>query len=116
MFKNYLTYNFALSFDRACRQSQTISDEVKTRLIESSEKFINHFSKSLYEEERKNESKYLFVALLCLRDCRQILRDASVEPKEILTVYEIVHQRVEQLCSETWDSLNREMGQPRKFG
>ncbi len=97
MFKNYLSYQFAQGFDRACRASE-VSAAVKEKLVRSSEKMLDHFAKSLTAKDSTEEAKFFFVSLLCLRDCRDILSESGLVVPEIQSKYDVLHRRLEQLC------------------
>lgn len=113
MFKNYLTYNQALSFHRSCSELHA-SPQVRGRLIRSSETMIQHFAKSIYTKDSKEESKCLFVALQNLRDCKETFDQNHVWTDALKTQYEWLHERLEALCGKAADQA--ESGQLRMFG
>ena len=126
MFKNFLTYNLALSFHRSCctidlpihkRQSgQTVVSPVtllKERLLRSSETMINQFARAVHAPDAKEESKFLAVTLFCLRDCKETLDEAGVSEHEIVDQFRVLHGRMEQICERACES---EGGQFRLFG
>jgi len=112
MFKNYLSYNLALSFDRECRTVK-LDFAAQNSLLKSSADMVRHFAESIHTEDAKKRSKSLFVALICLRDCKEVLDQNQVEGFEIRGRYEVLHARLEQLCLEASSSEN---GQLRMFG
>src|ERR1035437_4081423 len=99
MFKNYLTYQFAQAFDRACRSAE-VSPALKTSLVDSSSKMIDHFARSINATDPTEEAKLLVVALFCLRDSRAILDQAGIQVFEIDARYVVLHRRLENLCQE----------------
>ena len=99
MFKHYLTYQFAQSFDRACRHA-AVSDPVREKLIHSSTQMLDHFKRGLESEDRKKMASLLFVALLCLRDCMETLEAFGMRVREIEVPFQVLEKRLEQLLSE----------------
>ena len=117
MFRNYLTYNIGLSFQRSC---QTLAQRTDLSgligLTQSAGTFINHFARSIYTRDKKEESRLLFVALLALRDCKDILIQAKATPEDhaaIWAQYELLHARMEQICLKASEG---EDGQYRMLG
>jgi hypothetical protein len=116
MFKNYLTYQIALSFERACSvATQGWNERSRESLMTSVKSMVHHFARSIHTQDRKEESKHLFVTLICLRDCRETLdavgwlaKDAALESQ-----YQVLHQRLEQLCEK---ACKAEGGQFRMLG
>ncbi len=115
MFKNYLTYSLALSFHRSCLALGEVPSEVKNRLMRSSETMIEHFSKSIHAPsgDVKTHATHLYVALICLRDCREIIESAKISEVGFLSQYEVIHGRLEQLCL---DAADKSGGQIRMLG
>ena len=113
MFKNYLTYNLALSFHRSCLVLEITSAKIKERLMRSSETMIHQFAAFVHTRDPKDESKYLFVSLQCLRDCKESLDEAGVRANPILLQYEVLHARTEQLLLK---ASEKEQGQLRMLG
>ncbi|OFZ21618.1 MAG: hypothetical protein A2X94_00330 [Bdellovibrionales bacterium GWB1_55_8] len=113
MFKNYLTYQLALSFHRSCLIMDIPENAIKNRLMRSSEEMIRHFSQAVRASDAKDESKNLFVSLICLRDCREILEEAHLQPRQVLSQYETLHGRMEQLVLR---ASEQESGQLRMLG
>lgn len=114
MFKHYLSYNLALSFHRSCLAVGVAQPTIKHRLMRSSEAMINHFAKSLYTRDGKEESKNFFVSLTCLRDCKDTLDEAKITwGKELDSQYSVLSARLEQLCL---NASAAEKGQLRMFG
>lgn len=112
MFKNYLSYNLALSFDRECR-SVNLDSTARESLLHSSSDMVRHFASSIHTENKKDRSKSLFLALICLRDCKELLDRQGVESIEIRGRYDVLHARLEQLCL---DASENENGQLRMLG
>ncbi len=112
MFKNYLSYQLALSFDRECR-SLPLEPGPMHRLLKSSADMVRHFAQALHTSDGQDRSKNLFVALICLRDCRETLDEQKIDAFEILGRYQVLHGRLEQLCL---DAAGAEDGQLRMFG
>ena len=112
MFKNYLSYNLALSFDRECR-SVELDFATRDSLIHSSSDMVRHFAASIHTENKKERSKSLFLALICLRDCKEVLDKNGIQSMEIRGRYDVLHARLEQLCLDASDSEN---GQLRMLG
>jgi hypothetical protein len=116
MFKYYLTYQFAVGFHRSCG-SLALEHAVKERLLRSAETMMLQFSTAIRATDPKDELKFLCVALLCARDCKEILDEtlgkSSSIPKDILSQYEVLHQRLEQICLKASEC---EGGQFRMLG
>jgi hypothetical protein len=112
MFKYYLTYQFAVGFHRSCG---TLSAEhaKKERLLRSAETMLHQFSTAIRTKDPKDELKFLCVALLCARDCKETLDELKDVPKDILSQYEVLHQRLEQICLKASESNG---GQLRMLG
>ncbi len=100
MFKNYLTYSFAIGFQRACFSLETgqIEKSVKERLMRSCEQFVHAINSSIHATDPTEYSKFVCTALLNLRDCKETLVAAKVESFEIDGKYYILHGRLEQIC------------------
>ncbi|MBL7714314.1 MAG: hypothetical protein JNL01_02535 [Bdellovibrionales bacterium] len=116
MFKNYLTFNFAISFERECRAID-LPQPLKGQLLRSSAQVVQQFTTSLHARKQADECRALFVALTSLRDCREILEESQKQHgtdwTKIRGHYEILHARVEQLCEAASRSEN---GQLRMLG
>lgn len=102
MFKNYLTYNLALSFERACRLLD-LAPEVQQSLLASAQKSVLYFERSVRATSRSEELKALCVSLFCLRDCREILDRHHIGCFDVMGRYEVLHGRLEQLCDAAAD-------------
>lgn len=116
MFKNYLTYNFALSFHRSCCAMDVTTEapqSVKDRLLRSSETMIHHFSRAIYTRDNKEESKCLFVALVALKDCLEIMNENKLEVRDLRSQYQVLEARLEQLAEKACAVEN---GQMRMLG
>jgi len=113
MFKNYLTYNLALSFHRTCLTLESVPNQTKERLMRSSETMIHHFARAVHSQNSKDEAKYLYVTLTCLRDCKETLEEAKLHPVALFLQYEVLHGRLQQICLKLAD---KEQGQLRMLG
>lgn len=112
MFKNYLTYSFAQNFLLSCRGLE-IDPVKKSRLLKCADTMMLHFTRFLHATDAKDEMRYLFVTLTCLRDCDETLSECPVLPEELRLQYDYVHARLEKMCLEASDS---EGGQLRMLG
>ena len=112
MFRNFVTFSFAQNFQLSCRNLE-LPTLKKERLLRSADCMLEHFSKSVQTSDRKVEMAALFVALTCLRDCKEVLDEASDVPEEVRSQFEFLHPRLEQLCLDRADG---EKGQLRMFG
>ena len=97
MFKHHLTYQLALGFDRNTRVA-LIDPAVRENLIQSSEKMLDHLARSFSTLDPVEESKNIVVALMCLRDCHNILVKAGLEVSNLKSKYEMLERRLETLC------------------
>lgn len=113
MFKNYLTYQFALSFHQLCLIANIREVSKKNLLLRSAEQMIQSFTKSLHTNKPAEEGKHFFSALLNLRECRDELVSANLFLGELETKYHIIHERLEKLCEK---AAMAEGGQYRMFG
>jgi hypothetical protein len=112
MFKNYLSYQFALSFHQACMMLEappSLHQELTTR----SGQVVDRFVMALRTTDAKERLKHLCVALLQLRDCRDFLHQSRIPPKDALGKWEVLHARLERLAL---DAADAEGGQLRLFG
>jgi hypothetical protein len=112
MFKHYLSYQFAISFHRSCGALE-LSTHVKNRLLQSAETMLHQFAQSIHTTDAKDELKFLCVALICLRDCKEILDEAGVRDEDLRASFEVLHGRLEKICL---DASAVEGGQLRMFG
>lgn len=113
MFKNYLTYQFALSFHQLCLVSDIVDTNRKSRLLRSAEQMIQSFTKSLHANTPQDEGLHYFSTLMNLRECAESLEEAGLLFGEIRTKYQILHERLEKLCESASAS---EHGQIRMLG
>src|SRR4051812_2546520 len=97
MFKYYLTYQFAVGFHRSCASLQ-LEHARKERLLRSAETMIHQFSNAIRTKDPKDELKFLCVTLICVRDCKETLDELEQIPHELLSRFEVLHQRLEQIC------------------
>ncbi len=113
MFKNYLTYQFALSFHQLCLVADVVDTGKKSRLLRSAEQMIQSFTKSLHAKTPQDEGLHFFSTLLNLRECRESLEETGIFFGEVQTKFQILHDRLEKLC----ESASRaEHGQIRMLG
>ena len=113
MFKNYLSYSLALSFHRTCC-STDLPPKQKERLLRSSETLIHHFALAVHTKDRKEESRYLAVSLISLRDCLESMDEFALPTQhELRSQYATLHGRLEQLVEKAAD---KEGGQLRMLG
>src|SRR5258708_39895745 len=97
MFKHYLTYTLALSFHRSCCGLQAIPQQ-KERLLRSAETLIHHFALAVHAQDKKEESRFLAVSLISLRDCKESFDEFGLPPQhELRSQFATLHGRMEQL-------------------
>jgi hypothetical protein len=113
MFKNYLTYQFALSFHQLCLIADLAEAPSKNRLLRSAEQMIQSFTRSLHAKKPEDEGRHFFSALLNLRECKEELDSSGLYYGEIRSKYEIIHERLEKLCEK---AAKAEGGQYRMLG
>ncbi len=115
MFKNYLTYEFALAYERSCASAE-LPRGPKDELLRCARQMFHHFNQSQYAKDARERNRLLFVSLTYLRDCKEVLeREGALafNSFEMKGRYEVLHGRLEQLC---WDASKREGGQLRMIG
>ncbi len=113
MFKNYMTYTFAINFQRSC-QLLDLPPPGKASLMDSLEKMISCFSRSVQEDDRKAELRHVGAAVFCLRDCHAILSRSNLLKGDIETLYYVVHKRTLGICSSLADQIQSD--EMRRFG
>src|SRR2546423_1142916 len=113
MFKNYLSYSLALSFHQSCLSNNQIEPKFKERLMRSSETMIHHFAAAVHTQDPVEESKNLFVTLVCLRDCKETLDEAGILVGDLPLQFQVLHARLEEICLKAALS---EDGQLRMLG
>jgi hypothetical protein len=118
MFKNYLTYTLAQSFHRSCAclriPHEIPNATAKERLLRSAENLVHNFARAVHTQDNKEESRFLAVALICLRDCKESLDESKLPAQnEIYNQYTLLHGRMEQLCLQ---AAQCEGGQMRMLG
>lgn len=99
MFRNYLTYQFVLNFDRACSLVE-LPVARKLELLRCSQNLVRYFAASIEAKDERERSKAIVVALLYLRDCKSVLNEASVELRELAGPYEVLKSKLERMCGE----------------
>jgi hypothetical protein len=113
MFKHYLTYTLAQSFHRSCCSLELPAIQ-KERLLRSSEILIDHFAKAIHSQDKKEESRFLAVTLLALRDCKESLDEWKIPLNhELRSQFTTLHGRMEQLVLK---AAEEEGGQLRMLG
>lgn len=113
MFKYYLTYQFAVSFHRSCGLLP-LEHAKKERLLRSAETMIHQFASAIRATDPKDELKFFCVALICVRDCKEILDESPLaHSPELCSQYEVLHQRLERICAQASEC---EGGQLRMLG
>lgn len=112
MFKNYLTHQFALHFERQC-SGLTLSEILKSELGACAHNVLIYFERSLRTQDRPEELRNVAVALLYLRECETLLRQAQVEDSLLWSRYAILQGRFEKICEKL---AQDEGGQLRLFG
>ena len=116
MFKNYLSYQFAVGFERAVATlgaSGKLEQSVKNELMSCVRNMLQNFGRSLYVKDKKDRAKSLFVAVMYLRDCRELILKATGGMGDLQGPYDVLHGRLEQLCL---DASEAEQGQLRMLG
>jgi hypothetical protein len=113
MYKNYLTYQFALSFHQLCLVADVAEAPAKYRLLRSAEQMIQSFTRSLHAKKLADEGRHYFAALLNLREAREELERCGLYFGELQAKYEIIHERLEKLCEKC---AKAEGGQFRMLG
>jgi hypothetical protein len=103
----------ALSFHRSCLALKEIPSPIKARLMQSCETMIERFARSIHATDPKESATQLYVSLINLRDCREILDEAHIADENVDALYDVVHQRLERLCL---NAAEGEKGQLRAFG
>ncbi len=113
MFKNYLTYQFALSFHQLCLVADIVDIPKKSRLLRSAEQMIQSFTKSLHAKTKQDEGMHLFSCLINLRECHESLEDSGLFMGELQSKFQILSSRLEKLCEAASEAEN---GQLRMLG
>jgi hypothetical protein len=113
MFKNYLTYQFALSFHQLCLIADVAEAPKKNRLLRSAEQMIQSFTRSLHAKRADEEGRHFFSALTNLRECKDQLDECGLFFGELASKFQIIHDRLEKLCEKAAAS---EGGQYRMLG
>ncbi|HUP56500.1 MAG TPA: hypothetical protein VM598_03540 [Bdellovibrionota bacterium] len=109
MFTHYLTYSFALNFQRECFLLQ-LPENRKKSLLESADRMVRQLADAVKESpvDQETRAKALLVSVLCLRDCRQVLEQEGGTLGDLKGPYEVLHGRLERLCSDAHEALERQ--------
>ena len=113
MYKNFLTHQLALGFDRACGSLDLADQKEKNELRRCSRSMVHYLNRTLYEKDEKEISKHLYVTLTYLRDCKEIFDRLTIDSFEVIGRFEVLHGRIEQMCQE---AAKAEGGQLRMLG
>lgn len=105
MFTHYLTYSFALNFQRDCFLLSEASHPESRSLLSSADRMVAELTKAMESHEKDARAKALLVSVLCLRDCREVLDRSGGMPTPMMGPYEILHGRLERLCSDAHDAI-----------
>ena len=100
MFKNYLTYQFALSFHQLCLVADMVDVPRKHRLLRSAEQMTQSFTRSLHAKSDVEEGRHFFSCLLNLREAKESLEESGLFFGEIESKYRILHERLEKLSEK----------------
>ena len=112
MFRNYLTYQFAVGFDRDCALL-ALPANTQMDLKRCSQCMITHLHRALAAPDGKDRSKDLFVALTYLKDCKEILDAAGVRENGILSRHDVLEGRLARMIES---AAVDERGQLRMLG
>lgn len=121
MFKHYLTYQFTLSFERACfeaihsPQNTEWPKASRTELARLSHQLVQHVSRAVHSRDPAEQARAWFVALHYLGDCEALLAqlfasqrpDAAIDGRRA-----VLRARLEELCTFVAGS---EQGELRLF-
>jgi hypothetical protein len=105
MFTHYLTYSFALNFQRDCFLLSEASHPESRSLVSSADRMVSALGQALEAREEKDRAKALLVSVLCLRDCKDVLERTGGIPAPMKGPFETLHGRLERLCSEAHDRI-----------
>lgn len=112
MFRNYLTHQFAVGFDRDCSLLD-LPAETKVDLKRCSQCMVTHLHRALASRSEADRTKSLFVALTYLRDCKETLDRAGVTERGILSRHDVLEARLAGLIER---GARAENGQLRMLG
>jgi hypothetical protein len=105
MFTHYLTYSFALNFQRDCFLLTEAQHPESRSLVSSADRMVAELGRAMDAPEERERAKALLVSVLCLRDCKDVLERGGGVPATMKGPYEILHSRLERLCSEAHDAI-----------
>jgi hypothetical protein len=109
MFKNYLTYQMAVTLERNCGLAE-MSQPTRQEALACCSAIVNQLGIAQRSQDEKLRAKSFFVSLSYLEDLQGILKDAAVDSFEIRGPFKVLQRRLEQLFVE---SSNQENGQLR---
>ena len=112
MFRNYLTYQFAVGFDRDC-SILDLPTGPKVDLKRCSQCMVTHLHRALASTTQTDRAKSLFVALTYLKDCKEILDGANVRARGILSRHDVLEARLARMIETEAEG---ERGQLRMLG
>ena len=105
MFTHYLTYSFALNFQRDCFLLSEASHPESQSLLSSADRMMASLAQAMEAQEKDARAKALLVSVLCLRDCRDVLDRTGGMPTPMQGPYDVLHTRLERLCSDAHDAI-----------
>ena len=105
MFTHYLTYSFALNFQRDCFLLTEASHPESATLMKSADRMVASLGQAMESPEAPARARALLVSVLSLRDCHDVLERTGGMPTPMKGPYEILHGRLERLCSEAHDAI-----------
>ena len=104
MFKNYLTYSFAVGFQRGCTVLE-VPFPFKDKITRSAARIVDQFAKSVKAASAQEELKHIAVALICLRDTQELLKEADVWSADLEAQYRVLKKRLELLCMQVSEKV-----------
>jgi hypothetical protein len=105
MFTHYLTYSFALNFQRDCFLLTETQHPESRSLMSSCDRMVSELGRAMEVAEERERARALLVSVLCLRDCKDVLERSGGLPATMKGPYDILHGRLERLCSEAHDAI-----------
>jgi hypothetical protein len=68
MFKNFLTYEWAIRFQSQIQAQSELAPKRKDRALKSSALLVHHLSRAVHSENGKDAARHYCVSVMCLRD------------------------------------------------